>query len=343
MTVSVVAVLLVGGSGDRFWPLARSGAEKPFLALVDEDSMLKNTVERMAPLATRILAVGAPAAREEMMAALSEVTPTPEIVREPAPRATAPALGLAALRCAADDVLVALPSDHHIPDAARFRDVVGSAVTVALRQAGIVCIGIAPSRPETAYGYIRTGDSLPGGPGFAIASFVEKPPLPRAMRLVEEGALWNSGIFVVRAGIYLQLVERYLPELHRVLMAVHHGDAEAFSEAPIVSVDHGILENCAEAFVVRGDFAWDDIGDWGALARVFPCDAAGNAVRGRFLECEARHLVVDCDAGLVAAVGVEDLVIVRRGDVVLVVKRGQERLVPRLLAQMQSGELTAFR
>lgn len=339
----IAAVLLVGGKGDRFWPSARAGTPKPLLAIAGARAMLRETAERIAPLASRILAVVDAEAADRVTGPLAGIEPGVEIVREPSSRSTAPALGLAAVRASSDDVLVALPSDHHIPDAHRFRDAVAHAATLAAARAGIVCIGIAPTRAETGYGYIIPGDPLPGIPGCAIASFVEKPPAQRAARLVEDGALWNSGIFVVRAGVYLRMVEQYMPELHRALEAVRGGDEAAFAEAPAVSVDHGLLEVGVDAYAVRADFAWDDLGDWGALARILPRDAAGNATRGAFAGVEARHNIVDSDAGLVAAVGVEDITVIRRGEIVLVVKRGQERLVPRLVQQLQGAALEPFR
>lgn len=328
----MVAVLLVGGRGDRFWPRARAGTPKPLLALDGPRPMVVETASRIAPLASRLLLVAEPEAAEAARSLLPVADlPPVEIVGEPVPRSTAPALGLAALRADPADVLVALPSDHHVPDAQRFRDAIAHASALAAVRDGIVCIGIAPTRAETGYGYIVPGDPLAGMPGFAIASFVEKPPAQRAARLVEEGALWNSGIFVVRAGVYRRLVEQYVPELHRVLEEVAAGRTDAFAEAPAVSVDHGLLEAGGESFAVRGDFSWDDLGDWGALARILPRDAAGNAVEGSFVGVESRHNIVVSDSGLVAAVGIEDCVIIRDGDVVLVVRRGQERLVPRLL------------
>lgn len=305
--------------------------------------MVRETADRVSPIVGRLLVVAAPEAADPVVSALKGLEPAMELVTEPVARSTAPALGLAAIRAKPDAVLVALPSDHHIPDASRFRDAIMRAASLAAARPGIVCIGIAPSRPETGYGYIVPGEPLPAMPGFAISSFVEKPPAQRAARLVEEGALWNSGIFVVRAGVYLRLVEQYLPELYRVLEAVRAGDESAFEEAPSVSVDHGLLEAGGESFAVRGDFSWDDLGDWGALARIFSRDSVGNAIRGRFIGCEARHNIIDSDSGLVAAIGVEDVAIIRHRDVVLVVKRGQERLVSRLLNQLQAGELKEYR
>lgn len=344
MTVKIVAVLLIGGKGERFWPRSRHGMPKQFLPITTERPMLIDTLDRIKPLASRVVAVaGENQAEQARRVAAEHGADGLELVVEPSGRSTAPALGLAAITCSPDDILVALPSDHHIPKPEKFRDVISAAVSVAARKNGIVCIGIAPTRPETGYGYIRPGDPL-DGPGFRIASFVEKPPEQRAARLIEEGALWNGGIFVVRAGVYLDLVARYIPDLAKVLAEMKQsGKSAIFTTAPSISVDHGILEHCSESFVVRGDFPWDDVGDWGAMARVYGKDSSGNSVRGRFVGYETKHLIVDSDVGLVAAVGVEDVAIIRNGDVVLVVKRGMEQNVRELLAQMKTEELKEFR
>jgi mannose-1-phosphate guanylyltransferase/mannose-6-phosphate isomerase len=341
----IVSVLLIGGKGERFWPRSRKGMPKQFLPIVSDSPMLIDTLERVRPISARLLTVSgvAMSASAREIAAAHGLGDRIETVEEAAPRSTAPALGLAALRCKPDEIIVALPSDHHIPDARRFQDVILNAAAIAARKKGIVCIGITPSRPETGYGYIRLGDPV-DGPGYRIASFVEKPPQQRAIRLIEEGALWNGGIFVVRAGVYLDLVERYIPELHRVLSEIRStGDAGLFSSAPAISVDHGILENCGESYAVRGDFEWDDVGDWGAMARIYGKDASGNSVRGAFVGFETKHLIIDSDAGLVAAVGVEDLAIIRNGDIVLVVKRGMEQNVREILAQLTDEDLKSFR
>ncbi len=341
---SLAAVLLIGGRGERFWPRSRHGMPKQFLPIVSEKTMLHESVDRIFPLARRVLAVAGSSMSAAARRVLDEAGygKAVEIVEEPAARSTAPALGLAALRCGEDEIMVALPSDHHIVDVQRFREVIATAADVAARRPGIVCIGIAPTRPETGYGYIRLGNPL-DGPGFEISSFVEKPPAQRAARLIEEGALWNGGIFVVRAGVLLDLIRRYIPDLGRVLDEIKRtGRTDLFLSAPSISVDHGILENCTESYAVRGDFRWDDVGDWGAMARIFGKDSSGNSVRGRFVGFETKHLIVDADVGLVAAVGVEDLAIIRQGDVVLVVRRGMEQNVREILAQLKTDDLKEY-
>jgi len=332
----IVPVLLIGGKGERFWPRSRRGMPKQFLPITSEKPMIVETLERVLPLAEKVLAVAGVEMIDPARKVLGNHGKGVTFIEEPTGKSTAPALGLAAMACERDDVLIALPADHHIPNPARFREVLSTAIAIAKQKEGIVCLGIAPSRPETGYGYIRPGKPLSGG-GFQIESFVEKPPAQRAKRLIEEGALWNGGIFVVRAGVYRDLLKKYIPALSRVLE-----EGQAFSSAPTISVDHGILEHCAESYVVRGDFEWDDVGDWGAMARIYPKDSSGNSVRGNFVGYETKHLIVDSDQGIVAAVGVEDIAIIREGDVVLVVKRGMEQNVRELLAQLNTKELQKF-
>jgi len=313
---------------------------KQFLPIVSDKPMLIESFERVEPISHRVFAV---CGLELSLIAKQFLDSVPkgnrvEIIEEPAPHSTAPALGLAAINCEPDDIIAAFPSDHHIEQIDRFRDVILTASKIASHRDGIVCVGIAPTRPEPGYGYIRLGDSI-DGPGFTIDSFVEKPPSQRAARLIEEGAVWNGGIFVVRAGVYLELVDRYIPELGKILKEIKDGcPKERFLSVPSISVDHGILEHCKKSFAVRSDFHWDDLGDWGAMERIFPKDASGNSVRGKFVGYETKHLIVDTDVGLVGAVGVEDIAIIRHEDVVLVVKRGMEQNVRELLALLKNSE-----
>lgn len=345
MNSRIVGALLIGGRGERFWPRSRRNLPKQFLPIVSPRPMLVDAWDRIEPLAARVYGIvnhEYAAATHALFAGDLGGRKKLELIEEPASRSTAPAIGLAALSAAPDDILVVTPSDHYIPDVAAFRRVITAAAELAEKRDGIVCLGMKPTRPETGYGYICLGEPL--DVGFRIASFVEKPPARRAKTLLDEGALWNGGIFVVRAGVYLDLVSRYLPELAEVLGRVReNGSNEAFAEAPSISVDHGILEKCDESFAVRADFPWDDVGDWGAMARIFERDEAGNAVNGTLVAQDAGNLIVDTDAGIVAAVGVSDVAIIRHRDVVLVVKRGEEQRVRELLPLLDRRGLGSYR
>lgn len=339
----VVPVLLVGGRGERFWPRSRQGRPKQFLPVTSEKTMLEETVERIKPLAARIVAVTSEEhldlAREFFDGGESPIQY--DTIAEVCARSTAPALGLAAIYADPDEILIALPADHYIPDVDKFRDAVRSAAGLAKEKEAIVCFGITPTRPETGYGYIRPGKSE--GAGFHIDSFVEKPPKPLAETLLSEEALWNGGIFVVRAGVYLDLVREHVPELAEVLERISTtGEMKYFSDAPTISVDHGILEHTDKAWAIRADFVWDDVGDWGAMSRIHPKDPASNAIRGDFVGLDSGNLVVDTDNGIVATIGVSDLLIIRDRDVVLVVKRGEEQKVRELLAKIKRNGMENY-
>ncbi|MBL4888611.1 MAG: mannose-1-phosphate guanylyltransferase [Candidatus Lindowbacteria bacterium] len=339
----LVTTLLIGGKGERFWPRSRKGRPKQFLPVTSEEPMLIETLRRMDGLSDRSIAVVGADLADEAGIILKEYNRSDDVklVAEITGRNTAPAIGLAAIECEDDDILVILPSDHFVPDADDFQKVIRTAANIAAVKSGIVCIGMKPTRPETGYGYIRPGDEIEGG--FCIASFAEKPPVQRAQRLMEEGALWNGGIFVVRAGVYMELVQSHLPDLYDVLVKIKEtGDASLFEEAPKISVDYGILEKCKESFVVQGNFHWDDVGDWGSMARVYDQDSEGNAVRGDFINIDSKNVIVDTDHGVVAVVGVEDIAIVRHKDAILIVKRGEEQKVRDVLVQLKQKDLEKY-
>lgn len=333
------AILLAGGAGERFWPRSRAARPKQFLPLLSDRPMIAETADRVAGLVSRVWVV----TRAEWRAEAARILPDATVLAESEGRSTAAALALVACRVPPETVLLALPADHDIPDRDAFRAAVRTALSAAERHDGIVCFGIVPTRPETGYGYILRGEDLGGGV-FRIARFVEKPPRPRAEALVAEGALWNGGIFAFRAGVLMDEVGRHLPEhaegFRRIAAAVgtpreEDETAAVYSVLPSISVDHGVLEKTDRALAVPADFGWDDVGDWEVLARRGRAVEGNFVGRGDFVPLAARGVLSDTDRGLVAAIGVEDLVVVRDGDVVLVARRKDRAAVRDLLRKMK--------
>jgi mannose-1-phosphate guanylyltransferase len=331
MTPSLHAVILAGGKGTRFWPKSRARRPKQLLSIVSEQSMVQETVSRLAPLVSsdRVWVVTGTEHEEEIREQLPGV-PGDHIVVEPIGRNTAPAIALAAHRIGRSDpeaTMIVLPADHHISVPDRFREVLGRAIEIAEREELLVTIGITPSAPEPGYGYIERGAPLPGG-GWRVARFTEKPSRERAAELVASGRhLWNAGIFVWRVGVIRSALARHLPEVDRAIAAIVSawGDDAAFArvyaEVEDQSIDYGVLEKAQNVAVVEGEFGWDDIGSWTALMRLWPADAHGNVSRGRVIAIDSGKNVVVADERLVALVGVEDLVVVDTGDAVLVCSR----------------------
>lgn len=332
-------VILCGGSGTRLWPLSRKQAPKPFLPLVDTESLFEQAVRRVAGdsrFAPVMVVAGA--AHCDLITAQLGGAADARLIVEPVGRNTAPAIALAAALLPEDAVMLVCPSDHHIADAAAFREAAAAAAALA-RDDHLVSFGIAPTHPETGYGYLEHGDPLPGG--FAIRRFVEKPDLATAEEYLASGNYsWNGGIFAFRAGHLLDELARHRPEIAALVrQSVEQGHEEGarFYPAPEPfaaidgdSIDYAVMENTTRAAMVPVDMGWSDIGNWDALWAARPCDDHGNSVTGPAELVQCRNVLVDSDGPRVSVIGLEDVVIVVDGDEVLITTRAGAQLVGKL-------------
>ncbi|MBK6842142.1 MAG: mannose-1-phosphate guanylyltransferase [Gemmatimonadetes bacterium] len=315
-------VILAGGVGSRFWPLSTPTRPKQLLPLIDAQPLLRNTVDRLLPLADpdRILILTNASLVEPIHALLPEI-PRENLIAEPKPAGTAAALAWAASVIAKRDgdeaVMLSVHADWAIGDAPGFRAALERAATVAEAQHALVTVGVVPSRPDPGFGYIRPGEALDGG-GQRVAQFVEKPTRERAAEMVRDGYLWNSGIFVWRVGDFLGEVRAHTPEVAPALADAHGEIIRFFATVKSISVDVGVLERTDNVVVIPGSFGWDDVGTWAALARVRTHDAAGNAANGPVHLVDARDNVVQAEGNDVVLYGVQDLVVVVRDGLTLV-------------------------
>lgn len=349
-------VVMAGGSGTRFWPLSRRDRPKQLLPLASERPLVVDTVARLPPLAEEKDAfIVCGSLHAAPIRALLPQLPSEQVLVEPQARNTAPAIGLAAVHVAARDprgVLAVLPSDHHIANPEGFRTALSAAAQLA-EEGALATIGIAPTRPDTGYGYIRLGDALgerAGLPSFRVQRFVEKPDLARARAYLEEGGyLWNAGIFLMRADVLLGEIEKHLPGLHRALGQIGRaiGTAEyegvleeSFPLAEATSIDYGVMERAEHIACVPGDFGWSDVGSFAALPDVRRPDASGNVTQGNALLVDCEGCVVIGEKRLISAVGLRDLVIVDAGDTLLVLPRERAQDVRLVVdALRERGEL----
>ncbi|HUF27532.1 MAG TPA: sugar phosphate nucleotidyltransferase [Gemmatimonadaceae bacterium] len=316
------AVVLAGGIGSRFWPLSTPDRPKQLLPLIDRKPLLANTLDRLRPLvpADRTLIL----TNASLRLAVSEVAadvPRNNVIAEPRPAGTAAALTWAAVeierRAGSDAVMMCVHADWAIADDEAFRSTLSAAADAAARHRSLVTVGIVPARPDPGFGYVQPGATVEGELR-RVARFVEKPDQISAGRMVGEGYLWNSGIFVWRVGDFLDEVRALTPEVAPALDGAG-GDLEAFfARARSVSVDVGVLERSKRVLVLPGRFGWDDVGTWGALRRVRKLDEAGNAVSGDVHTLEAQGNVVHAEGSTVVLYGVSDLVVVAKGGLTLV-------------------------
>jgi mannose-1-phosphate guanylyltransferase len=315
------AVLLAGGSGTRFWPLSTPETPKQLLPLAGSSSSAEDAIERLAGLIPRerALVVGGAGLADRLRTQLK--LPPENMLVEPLAASTAPALIWAtweAQRRDPEAEVLSLHADWAVGDAAAFRQTADVALTAARRHDRLVTVGMAPSRPETGYGYI-----VPGAPldetARSVARFSEKPDAATALDLMAAGALWNSGLFAWTARRLLAEVSSYTPEVSRAIPALAAGEvARFFREVEPVSIDVGLLERSPAVAVVRGEFAWDDVGTWQALARVRPKDTRGNVVVGDAVLHESEDCVVWSDRYPIVLFGVQELVVVQANGRILV-------------------------
>ncbi|HTV89313.1 MAG TPA: mannose-1-phosphate guanylyltransferase/mannose-6-phosphate isomerase [Stellaceae bacterium] len=347
-------VILSGGSGTRLWPMSRALYPKQLLTLTGENSLLQETALRVA----RDGGFAAPLiiANEEHRFIIAEqmraigVAPA-ALLLEPVGRNTAPAATIAALRLARaepDALMLVMPSDHAIGDAAGFRAAVERGAAAA-RAGRLATFGITPTRGETGYGYIAKGASLAESAGaFAVAGFVEKPDPAAAERYVASGDyFWNSGIFLFPAALYLDEIKRLCPAMfeacERALLGARADadfirlDKAAFTDCPSDSIDYAVMEHTERAAVVPVAVGWSDLGSWDALWEIGDKDPSGNALVGNVVAEDTGNCYLRSEAGLIAAIGVADLVVVATDDAIMVAPRNRtqdvKRLVGRLLAE----------
>jgi mannose-1-phosphate guanylyltransferase/mannose-6-phosphate isomerase len=352
-------VILSGGSGTRLWPLSREQYPKQLLPLVGAESMLQATLNRLdgvAGAAPPLLVCNED--HRFVVAEQARLAGKPgAILLEPVGRNTAPALTLAALwatRSGDDPVLVVMPADHVILDLAAFRRAAESAVTLA--EAGLaVTFGITPDCPETGYGYIQKGAALAGGNGFALARFVEKPDATTAQRYFDSGEyLWNSGLFVMRASVWLGALQVCRPDMLAACRdawggAKEDGDflrvgKDAFKACPADSIDYAVMERLTQSIaglpkgaVIPLSAGWSDVGAWDSLWKVLPKDNEGNAFRGDVLLHGTANTLAVSESRLVACVGVRDLVVVETPDAVLVAHHNHTQDVKKIVELLKAA------
>ncbi|MEI8294487.1 MAG: sugar phosphate nucleotidyltransferase [bacterium] len=332
----IFAIIMAGGSGERFWPMSRQSTPKHLLRLLDDRTLLESTVRRLegfVPL-QNILVLTNSAQVDATKAALPFL-PEENIFAEPLKRDTAPACALAtaiARTLDPESICVVLPADAMIHDASKFRVILADAVDLAVSTGSIATIGITPSFPSTGYGYLETAEALPSGPGgSAIRSlrrFVEKPDSKRACEFLSAGNfLWNAGIFVWRSSTFLEEARRQVPPLADFIESLTSMEelpglmASRFASLPKISVDYAIMENASRIATVLADFDWDDVGAWTALPAHIPSDAAGNCLRGAVVQHASRNNIAVSNGRLIALCGVENLVVVETPDAILVCQR----------------------
>ncbi|MEI8626732.1 mannose-1-phosphate guanylyltransferase/mannose-6-phosphate isomerase [Vibrio sp. M60_M70] len=354
---TILPVIMAGGAGTRLWPMSRTHYPKQFLSLTSDNSMLQDTILRLKGVDHEPVSL---ICNEEHRFLVAEQLRSgglehSGIILEPFGKNTAPAVALAALhavRNSKNPILLVLAADHLIRQENVFRHAVEKAIPLA-ESGKLVTFGIVPSKPETGYGYIRSGSKLPLHEAFSVDTFVEKPNLLVAEQYLKDGGYyWNSGMFMFTASRYLNELEKFRPDIFNAVKNAYSSahndldfirlDEDAFSKCPDESIDYAVMEKTKDAVVCPLDAGWSDVGAWSSLWEVGEHDEHDNVIRGDVIVDNSHRCYVNSPNRLVATVGVKDLVIVDTKDALLVANRDNVQDVKNIVASLKEKKRSEF-
>ncbi len=354
-------VLMAGGVGTRFWPRSRRLYPKQLLNIIDSRSMLQLTFDRIKDLTTvdKILIITNEAQKQLIENQLPEI-PKENIIAEPMGRNTAPCIGLAATIIKAkhvkDEIMVVLPADHLVGNTDDFQQTINAGVEYLKDKNCILTLGITPTYPETGYGYIQSDKKIHEHAGkeiYKVKTFAEKPNKETAQRFLKSGDFyWNSGMFIWNVNNILAEIDEYLPELSADLKKIEdsynttqfdHVVADVYSRTKSVSIDYGVMENAKNVCVIKADFSWNDLGSWKALYNISPKDNKGNVVSSKdAIVINAKNNYFYSTKKLIAAVDVEDLVVVDMDDAILICKKDNSQNVKSVVDYLSRKEMDEY-
>lgn len=348
---ALYAVVMAGGRGERFWPLSTNNLPKPFIPLLSSNSLLQDTIERIRPIVPLegvLISIGA--AHLEIARQQLPQLPGENFIVEPVGRDTSACLGFCALHLEQQDpegIMLALPADHFIGDAVAYLNTVRTGLENLEGATGVV-FGIRPTRAETGYGYILAEKPAVRPDAWSVVRFVEKPDAATAEQYLASGNyFWNSGIFLWRNKILLELFQKHMPATYKGLCELRPliGKTDAaseinriFSALPRISIDFGIMEKASGFRLVPAQFRWDDIGNWVSLERALSADDRGNIARGSHVALESSGCIIFAQDGTVATFGVSDLVVVQAYGKVLVCSKDKAADLKRLVTALGPKE-----
>src|SRR5882762_5142690 len=359
-------IIMAGGRGERFWPVSREKTPKQLLTLLGKRSFLQEAVDRVLPLVPvkNIFIITNEAQVPEARRQLPKI-PKQNLVAEPMGRDTCAAVTLGAALVGARSttgVMAVLPADHVIPDAKKFQQVLGDAFDLASRGRAIVTIGIKPTGPDTGYGYIHVGEPLPPPAGvkpykttfFRAERFVEKPHFDKALEYVNGGQYrWNAGMFIWSFVTVTEGLQKHQPNMYEACQRWFKVGAnptklakvlaKEYPEIQKVSIDYALMEHAHNVVVADGDFEWDDLGSWTALARHLKADPEGNCAVADFIHVDAaRNIIFDARTKdrrtPIAVVGLRDAILVQTDDATLLAHKSQAQKVKELVKRLAESK-----
>lgn len=350
---NLYTLIMAGGSGTRFWPRSKTAKPKQYLNIFGDDSLLQSTINRFSLFTkTDNIYIVSGKSQAKVLEKQTPMLPKENLIYEPVGKNTLPCIGLAAMFAEKenpDGIMVVSPSDHLIENDELFKDTVLAAAKIANKQDGIVTIGITPTYPATGYGYVKTAEDITGAEQikqFKVERFVEKPDELTASEYLKLGGFyWNSGLFIFKISVFLDAVQQFAPELYADLRKIQADMGNSSFEQTLdtvyralkgISVDYGIMEHTKNIYLVEGNFVWNDLGGWESVYLTSQKDENGNAGKGEAIILDSKNSYVYTDNGMIALIGLDDVIVVQDGNTTLVCKRSKAEDVKKIVEQLKA-------
>ncbi len=342
------ALIMAGGGGTRFWPLSRQNMPKQLLNLSGSDVMINETIKRFQEIISpsNTFIVTNKTQVDIMKDILLSEIPRENILSEPTARNTAPCILYSAMHIYekyGDGIMCVFPSDHYITNNSEFKITLNKAINVAEETDSIVTIGIKPTFPATGYGYIKSDEIVDNA--YRIDRFIEKPNLDKAKEYFNSNNYyWNSGMFVWKVSVIIEAFKRFLPRIYNNLNKISgkYGTQEEiqlineiYPNLDSISVDYGIMERTDNAFVIPGDFGWNDVGSWDALGAVFPADENGNIIKADHINIDTKECIIYGDKKLIATIGLNNIVVVDTEDAIMICDKNKTQDVKQIVDKLK--------
>ena len=356
---NIYCVIMAGGSGTRFWPQSREDNSKQFLSILGSKSLIQSTLDRFKSIVPwENIYIVAKKSQQDEIAKHAPKIPEENVIFEPMGKNTAPCIGLAALFIQKKDpngIMIVSPSDHMVKQRARFKQSIMSAVELAEMENGLVTIGIHPDRPSTGYGYIQIDgavDSLDHIPAFKVKTFAEKPNLATAQRFIKSGDFyWNSGLFIFKVSVVFKALKAYLPDLYDGLVEIKktigkpkydHVLNKVYQQIQSVSIDYGVMEKTNNVYLIKGDFTWNDLGNWEQVYRLSSKNKNDNVISGDVILIDTKNSYVSTSKGVIAVIGCEDVVVVQEKGATLICKRDRVEDVKSVVNRLKRKKMNKY-
>ena len=350
---------MAGGSGTRFWPRSKTAKPKQYLNMFGDDSLLQSTIKRFATFTeTDNIYIVSAKSQAEVLEEQTPMLPKDNLIYEPVGRNTLPCIGLAAMLAEKenpDGIMVVSPSDHLITNDELFKETVLAAAKIADERDGIVTLGIKPTFPATGFGYVQTAEDITGSEKikqFKVERFVEKPDEQTATKYLKHGGFyWNSGLFIFKISVFIDSIKQFAPDLYNDLRKIQSDFGTSSYEQTLdtiyravksISVDYGIMEHAKNIYLVEGNFDWNDLGSWESVYLTDKKDENGNAGSGESIFLDSKNSYIYSESGLIALVGLDDVIVVQDGNTTLVCKRENAENVKEIVEQLKKGNRTEY-